>query len=416
MGETLKIANFAGIKEITLEPADFTILIGSNASGKSVCAKLLFFCRDILSQLISTADSISDIRIFKNKMIERFFSYFPRECCGSSTYSIYYSNGGFRIKLIFEFDKLRLSLSDVYSYVRNDFRSSSRIIKKGFIDTESESSAVRIKLNQLESKFFSEYDVSIQTFIPAVRAFFAFYQQNLYKILSSQLDIDPFTIEFGAFYERIRDFYFKEPQSKRKFSLNRDLINSFNELLCAPFIYSKEGEFFQYSDGRRTTITKSSSSQQELLPLATALIIIDMLTKYKSRRRNVYIEEPETHLFPENQKQLMELLIKVFNKSEGYASFFITTHSPYLLTTINNSLLAYKAANNTDDYSAIERIIAKDMWLDSIKVRVYMIKDGKEKNILNEDGLIAAGEIDEVSDKINNDFNKLLYGENDELS
>jgi predicted ATPase len=53
MGEKLVIKNFAMFKEIVLEPRPITLLIGDNASGKSLLAKILYFCRKVPSFLAS---------------------------------------------------------------------------------------------------------------------------------------------------------------------------------------------------------------------------------------------------------------------------------------------------------------------------------------------------------------------------
>lgn len=49
------------------------------------------------------------------------------------------------------------------------------------------------------------------------------------------------------------------------------------------------------------------------------------------------IEEPESHLFPESQKYITELIALVNNCGH---SIVLTTHSPYVLGTLNNLLYA----------------------------------------------------------------------------
>ena len=48
-----------------------------------------------------------------------------------------------------------------------------------------------------------------------------------------------------------------------------------------------------------------------------------------------FIEEPEAHLFPEAQCEVMNLISLLSHNFDS--QFFITTHSPYLLTILNNS-------------------------------------------------------------------------------
>jgi predicted ATPase len=50
MTERLIVKNFLCLKDIDIEVKDFLILIGSQAVGKSLCAKLLYFFRTILEK------------------------------------------------------------------------------------------------------------------------------------------------------------------------------------------------------------------------------------------------------------------------------------------------------------------------------------------------------------------------------
>lgn len=47
---------------------------------------------------------------------------------------------------------------------------------------------------------------------------------------------------------------------------------------------------------------------------------------------DIYLEEPENNLFPPTQCQIMDLLVELSKRRKNTVSFFITTHSPYVLT------------------------------------------------------------------------------------
>ncbi|NET05121.1 MAG: AAA family ATPase [Symploca sp. SIO2B6] len=61
MMERLLIENFVGIKKLDIELKKINILIGPQASGKSVCAKLLFYIISSRCPKMST-----EIQKFKN--------------------------------------------------------------------------------------------------------------------------------------------------------------------------------------------------------------------------------------------------------------------------------------------------------------------------------------------------------------
>ena len=52
-----------------------------------------------------------------------------------------------------------------------------------------------------------------------------------------------------------------------------------------------------------------------------------------------FIEEPEAHIFPSTQKDFVYTLVEKLN-NERQHTCFIATHSPYIMTAINNLMLA----------------------------------------------------------------------------
>ncbi|MBF0473444.1 MAG: AAA family ATPase, partial [Nitrospirae bacterium] len=112
-----------------------------------------------------------------------------------------------------------------------------------------------------------------------------------------------------------------------------------NQLLNGNYEIIKDEDYISLNDGRYISVATASSGQQEILPLMMVLawfIIIRRKLGY-----TLYIEEPEAHLFPTSQKHIVELISSVFNISnKPPLQFFITTHSPYILTSFNNLIQA----------------------------------------------------------------------------
>ena len=95
MTERLIIQNFAGIQHIDIEIKKFNILIGPQAIGKSVCAKLLFYFKNFTSEIINAVGETSHTKktIYTRRIIEtgfetRFLEYFPLVSWGDNFFSI----------------------------------------------------------------------------------------------------------------------------------------------------------------------------------------------------------------------------------------------------------------------------------------------------------------------------------------
>ncbi len=97
-------------------------------------------------------------------------------------------------------------------------------------------------------------------------------------------------------------------------------------------------------------------------------------------------------------------------------SYAITTHSPYILTSFNNLIEAGQAArNNPELHDEVAKIVPEQYWIKEGNFKAYAIEDGKLKSILNESGFIEGNYLDQISETIGNEFDKLLRLEYDHM-
>ncbi|MDE5882879.1 MAG: ATP-binding protein, partial [Muribaculaceae bacterium] len=127
------------------------------------------------------------------------------------------------------------------------------------------------------------------------------------------------------------------------------------------------------------------------------------------------IEEPELNLFPTNQFHLLQTLIaKTNDEKSKLGSWTLTTHSPYLLSVFNISLLAGRIAEKFPEYvEELKELISPSYVIHSDEIAVYELRLDKSEgkccvSILDEaTGLIKGNYLDSVSDIISSDFNRL---------
>ena len=116
------------------------------------------------------------------------------------------------------------------------------------------------------------------------------------------------------------------------------------------------------------------------------------------------IEEPESHLFPESQKYMTELIALLSNCKH---SIVLTTHSPYVLGTLNNLLFAKTFTEKNKEKA--DKIIPISFWIDDLKFDSWFVKNGTVENCMDEEiHMIQNEKIDEISKVINQEFDKLL--------
>lgn len=102
--------------------------------------------------------------------------------------------------------------------------------------------------------------------------------------------------------------------------------------------------------------------------------------------KTFFIEEPEAHLFPISQKHIVSLIALLYNQKDKSV---ITTHSPYILTALNNLILANDVKKKGKD---IKDIVDEDLCINFDDVSAYTIKDGKLKSIMDKENRLIGND------------------------
>ena len=92
------------------------------------------------------------------------------------------------------------------------------------------------------------------------------------------------------------------------------------------------------------------------------------------------IEEPEQNLFPTTQQDLINYLFKtIVNNRRGH-TLIITTHSPYILYSINNCLMGHNILKEIDEDEKSNFKNIKS-WINPKDVSIFEIKEGIIKSV-----------------------------------
>ena len=421
--EKIEIKDFLGIKDITIEVKQINIFIGSQASGKSAIAKLLYYFKGFVSEIIGTAKQLSNEASLNKNYLQKFKQYFPPSSWGKHNFRIKYWLNNEYIEVSRNESDLELNYSNVYKDKFDEFKSFAQAVVKNRNETKLglsiNSGFPSIRLQELSGAFsliLSEdidYRVAFtQRYIPAGRSFFANLENNIFFLLDTNNTIEPFLIEFGRYYEQIK------AQADSQYTLREvgdgNLYDELEEMsckiVCGKYLRENNKDYLELEDNRRVSIINSSSGQQETLPLTLILGIIAH-DQPDIGGDSIYIEEPEAHIFPATQKNIVELIATVYNARKNSLQFVLTTHSPYILTSFNNLLQAGMLAIDADEekIKAIEKLVPKSRFIQPGEIAVYSVADGYCKSIMDEStGLIDANIIDEVSNELAVQFDELL--------
>jgi len=426
--QRISIENFGPVKKFEADITDVMLLIGPQASGKSTISKTIFIFKSIKDEIIDSLYN-SNLEQFKDSMYVllnhikiNFLKYFDlkQNCesfCVKYQYSndkhitIYKSDNHLNIKLSLILEKeLKLLVTEILNYKiisqeqHNPFKSLEEL-------RELESNR-RLQFNYFKSridKIFEETHSSV--FIPAGRSLMSTLTDQLQEIKNPDT-LDYFTKSFVERINLLKTYFTNDLNTliqNKDVALNLadDLSRLLKKILKGEYRFNADidKERIYLKNNQYVKLQYASSGQQE------SVWILLLIFRYILDETSVFMvfEEPEAHLYPETQSDVVELiglLANVYNNQ-----IIITTHSPYILSAFNNLLYAYQVGKNKvgDEREAVESIVNSKSWIDPNRISAYFISENGYESIIDEKlKLIQAEKIDSASSIINDKFNDLF--------
>lgn len=344
----LIVKNFGPLKDINIELNKTNLFIGENGSGKSVLAKLI--------TIVTSFDKYSE-KIFEE------FTKLDIDFISENTF--------------IEFT----GIENLFTIKNKKIKYGSKVLEtisiidknKKLLNTFENPDKIDIN-DMLPKRFTSQY-------IPAERNLVSLLNKSIYSLLTSEIPLPKHLLHFASQYEKARNEIGKL------------------ELLGMTFKSENGQDRIYYDDTNYLPLENSSSGIQTALPLYLTL-------KYFNTKHNdILIEEPEQNLYPKAQMDTIKFIVE--NSSEN---LYLMTHSPYILSTLNILLFAYKASNTNDILKEkISEIIPESEQINPDDFSAYLIENGVSKSIKGKStGLISENIIDDVGDIIDDEFNGLM--------
>lgn len=399
MSETLYIKNFGGIFEATYQVnPKLTVIIGPEASGKSITAKLLNFFKSSMHDAIIIRNWTLNGRklTYIERICDEFCHYFPQDYWNDDDFEICYSINSLKFKVQGNKQK---GCSAIYPEEIVELADK-------YIGKHEEHDGENTSVTDLFSEYNKELETigvnrSSQVFVIASRSVLAVQPDvTLQLATNNPTTLDPVSKAFINLYPAL-----KRMQSRQK---DETLLKITDNILKAKYINSGGREYLQFSDNRQVDISSVSSGQQEVLPLVIILRALPLLID-SFERVTLYIEEPEAHLFPSTQKEIVKVIAYLINMLNAKLQVIVTTHSPYVLASFNNLLQASDAIKNGAEPAEVDAILPCKCHLSYEDIYAYSIHDGSITQIMDsETRLIGETSLDGVTETISEEFSKLL--------
>ncbi|AFZ26688.1 hypothetical protein Cylst_4618 [Cylindrospermum stagnale PCC 7417] len=428
--QRISIENFGLVKKFEADVTDVMLLIGPQASGKSTISKTIFMFKSIGDEIINNIFShnienlANPVYTVLNHIKINFLDSLGMKQ-DVETFSITYKYSNSKEITIWKYKddldieltpilkkELTLLIKDIIEYkiiYKNQQNKHKTLEELRELEVDR-----RIYFRDCKSRIDNLFeDTHYPVFIPSGR--------SLMSTLTDQLrDIEkPNTLDYftKTFVERIN--LLKPSLTDGLNSLKEQIFlqigTDVNDVRFAAFLVRKilKGEYKFNGDNERIYIDNNkyvnlnyaSSGQQE------SIWILLLIFKYILDGTSVFtvFEEPEAHLYPETQSDIVELIGLFANLNNN--QIIITTHSPYILSSFNNLLYAHQVATKKagSEQEAVESIVNKKSWIAPARTSAYFISENGFESIMDEElKLIQAEKIDSASSIINNKFNDLF--------
>lgn len=392
----LTINNFGPVLNAELELKAVNLLIGEQSIGKSTIAKLITIMTDIfsLSMIIRTGHI---------GWIDQLKSY-GLDIYSKDDYHIQYEWLEKDIHFILtitnkeahtSFTKGKTSITDIDKITQMLFGLKPIFHQEQFL------TQVNAVMDNVKEKKLNELISSLQQlvynsiYIPAERNFFSFFSKALPALNLVNESIPRNLLRFSLDYQNAKSAYGKYDSS----------------LLNVSYEYDGSDDYFiDHASNQKYHLSYASSGIQSTMPL---LLVLEYAVN-KREYSSLVIEEPETNLFPDKQVALLRHILKTVNT--GGRTLTITTHSPYLLSALNNSLFAGLILKQFGEgiKEELSKVIDKDCFLTPEECSVYSLGESVNgegfysKSVVDpETGMIDSNALDGVSLLLSSEFRKL---------
>jgi len=390
MFKKLTIQQFGPIKHVEIELRQVNLFIGEQSIGKSTLAKLITIFTDRLSlcmlcmkDMWNTLLQAHGLDVYSN---DQYQITFEMSRNGNNEFHFSINPQGVDIDMMK--DGKRITDQQV---ILNELISQKHLFHPEAVNDVLE----MLPLNQKRGMSTETVQLLMDSiYIPAERVMYSVATKLLPAMMLAKSAVSQPLLRFIVNLEAARNKY-----------PNYDM-----PLLGVSYKYENNDDYFVLNENKKQyPLMVASSGIQSAFPLMLVLHYAVHDREYSS----FVVEEPECNLFPSKQVELLQFILKTV--CDDNRTLTITTHSPYLLTALNNHLYAGQLKTDFKQQEVQDAINNRShiFPLDPDDCAVYSL--GKDVNqdgaycewIMRHDGLIEYNALDETYATLGDDFSQL---------
>lgn len=424
----LYIKNIGPIKDVEFEIKPVLVFIGPQSSGKSTIAKIISFCSWLEKDAVSR-QSISNIDMdFVNTQLLTFHklenyinegSYIKYESdvihfsCDFTTVTIQKAErfaeaaNGKIAYIPSERHVVNLPGIQSLSFKRNNIRS---FIFDWFDSHSNFTKDNPLELDGLNARYYYDEAKDLDLIEMKGGKVLSLDETSSGMQSSTPLYVYLKYLTEWIFENELKISYEKEQRLQNALDIKYADIalreNRNKQFVDIGEVY-QDDKFKKLAKDLRVIIEsmkQSDTKTDEVFEYLKPFIDIDE-TLSRPHYTKIIVEEPEQNLFPETQSDLVRYIFRQIHS--GRDNIVITTHSPYVLSTLNNLIYAYNVGQ--DNKEKVDVIVPADTWINYDDVAAYMLSEGCLLSMMDDELKQLKSEmIDSVSIELNSEYEKLM--------
>ena len=425
----LVVRDFGPITDVDFVLKPITVFIGPQSSGKSTLAKIISFC-SWLEKDIVCRQSTSHINLdfIKEQLLEfhKMSNYIKESSYISYTSDIIDFTCDFNSVSVSTTSELRVAKNGKIAYIpsernvinlpgiqslpfkRNNirsfifewFRSHNVYTKENGVDLiglnaryyyDDSSKLDVIEMDDEAVIPMDEASSGLQSLAP----FYVYLKYITEWVFNNQMDIsfEKREILEKSIALRYADYVLKESHNVS--------VEEYTEMAEKEYFKKIISDF--YANVQDLKSRTGNDDSEDAMVLKPYIDIDDSLMK--PHYAKIIIEEPEQNLYTETQSKLVRGIFKLINQDRDY--LVMTTHSPYVLSTLNNLIYAHNVGQN--HYEEVDSVVSSDVWVDYDKVGAYHINHGILHSMMDDElRQLKAEMIDGISTELNLEYDRLF--------
>ena len=412
------IKNVGPIREVDIELNKINVFMGAQSSGKSTIAKIICHCQWVEKCFFPAIDSERLVCKYSKNFYENLVEHHRLTDYFNDNSSIFYVGDYVTIEYNHNAKRVSIKVNENirYSYPKITYIPSERNLLAAIPFLTKYKDTDDYILDFMYDWFAAREDLKGLSLTEILNSEIAYSfsnerdyienQGNRILLTNASSGVQSLTPMMLVLKHNLETIYQKE---KTLSFDQRMIVYSLLDELSANPVSARINHLTQLLSDRGER--KIPIPKNPIEANSTISHLIETVFNYHLSK--IFLEEPEQNLFPNTQIKFVYWLIESLKHGQRDHQLTLTTHSPYVLFSLNNCMMGGIIGKNIPK-SNCKKFDSSSAWIYPKTVSIYEITGGTLRCIQDEDGIIEDNYLNKAYKEVSAEYLSLLEYYDDE--